>query len=410
MTMEFRHAQLDNGLTIVAEVNASAASMASGVFVRTGSRDEQPVVAGVSHFLEHMMFKGTERRSPADVNREFDEMGANYNAFTSEEYTVYYGAVLPEFQARLLDLLCDIVRPSLRQEDFDVEKGVILEEIAMYRDMPRWRVFESLMTQHFGAHPLGNSVLGSPESIRTLKRDDMMDYFRRRYSPGNMTLVGVGNLDFDAFADKARAMCGAWEPCRADRDLSPPAATGTHHVLRDEKVAREHIGLISPAPSAQDPRRHAAHLAASIAGDSTGSRLYYALVDPAIADEAGTAYEPFDHAGLMFTFITADAENAPRALSIAREEFRKLRDEGPTDAELAAAKNKTASGATLKGELPMGRLSAVGFDWLYRNEYVPLAEQIEQLFAVTRDEVAAVLREYDMTAFTSLALGPVEAL
>jgi len=117
--MQFREAQLDNGLKIIAEVNPSAATLATGFFARTGSRDETPNVAGVSHFLEHMVFKGTARRSAAAVNLAFDEMGANYNAFTSEENTVYFASVLPEFQASCLDLLCDILRPSLRQEDFD---------------------------------------------------------------------------------------------------------------------------------------------------------------------------------------------------------------------------------------------------------------------------------------------------
>jgi len=408
--MEFKTAQLDNGLTIVAEHNPAAQSMACGFFVRTGSRDETPEVNGVSHFLEHMMFKGTERRTPLDVNREFDEMGASYNAFTSEEYTVYYGAVLPDYQQRLLDLLCDIIRPSLRPEDFDTEKGVILEEIAMYEDMPKFRVFEKLLQQHFAPHPLGNLILGTADSIRNLKRDDMMDYFRRRYSPGNMTLVGVGNLDFDAFVAKADAMCGAWEPCDAPRELPEAAGRGDTRILHDRKVAREHIGMLCPAPSAQHEDRYAAYLAASVLGDPTGSRLYYALVDPGLADEAGCGYDPFDHAGALFTFISADTGNAPKVLEIAREEFRKFAAEGPTEEELQAAKNKTASSVTLKGELPMGRLTAVGFDWLYRREYVPLASEIEHVFAVTRGDVLRTVREFDITALTTLALGPLESL
>src|SRR6478752_6333652 len=135
--MEFRKHRLDNGLEIIAETNADAHSMSVAFIVRTGSRDETDNVAGVSHFLEHMCFKGTARRSADDVNREFDEIGAQYNAFTSEENTVYYGAVLPEYQRRVVDLLTDMLRPALRQDDFDVEKNVILEEIALYKDRPQ---------------------------------------------------------------------------------------------------------------------------------------------------------------------------------------------------------------------------------------------------------------------------------
>src|SRR3712207_2686698 len=171
--MRYDRHTLANGLEIVGEHNPAAKSMALGFFTRTGSRDETPEVSGVSHFLEHMMFKGSERRSAEDVDREFDEMGARYNAFTSEENTVYFGAVLPEFQSRLVDLLADMLRPSLRQDDFDTEKKVILEEIAMYKDRPHFTVYELARATYHHGHPLGNSVLGSTESIGALDRDQM---------------------------------------------------------------------------------------------------------------------------------------------------------------------------------------------------------------------------------------------
>jgi len=408
--MQFKHRKLDNGLTIVAEVHPPAATMAAGFFVRTGSRDEPAELAGVSHFLEHMTFKGTPRRTALDVNREFDELGAHYNAFTSEENTVYYGAVLPEFQARLLDLLCDILRPSLRQEDFDVEKNVILDEIARYQDMPRYRLYEMLMAEYFLPHPLGHSVLGTTESVAALGRDDMQAYFDRRYSPGNVTLVGVGKVDFDALVDQAAQMCSHWRPYDVRRDTAAPPPAVRRKVQADPGVAREQIGLASPAPASQDDERYAAMLAATILGDVTGSRLFYALVDPAIADEASCVYDALDGSGVFLTFVSAGPEQAAEALRIARDEMATFLDGGPTEAELLAAKNKIASGATLKGELPMGRLTAVGYDWVYRGQYVPLADQIEALYAVTPDEVLAVARRYDMTSATVVALGPVEQL
>jgi len=408
--MEFKHTQLDNGLTVIAEVNPAAASMAAGFFIRTGSRDETPEVAGVSHFLEHMVFKGTERRSAFDVNREFDEMGAQYNAFTSEENTVYFAAVLPDFQARAMDLLADILRPALRGEDFDVEKQIIIDEIARYQDQPAYLVYEKLMAAHFAGHALGRGVLGTTESVGALKRSDMKAYFDRRYSPGNVTLVAVGNLDFDAFENQAAEHCSHWTPCRAGRCPRPATPAGTTNIVLDKKLAREHIGLMSAAPSGQDDERYASQLLATIVGDTNGSRLFYALVDPAIADEAHMNYEPLDNAGAFFTFLSTDPDRAAEAVRIVRRELRKFAEEGPGDAELLAAKNKIASGATLRGELPMGRLTAVGFDWVYRGEYMPLAEQIETLFAVTAEDVLRVARGHDLAATTLLSLGPVEAL
>src|ERR1051325_449358 len=171
--MKFLQDTLDNGLTVIGEQNAEARSLAVGYFVRTGARDESAEVSGVSHFLEHMLFKGTERRSADDVNREFDEMGADYNAFTGEEYTVYYGAVLPDHQHRLLDLLTDMMRPTLRVEDFEVEKKVIREEIALYKDRPQFCVIDDPRATYYEGHPLGHSILGTPETTGALHRDQM---------------------------------------------------------------------------------------------------------------------------------------------------------------------------------------------------------------------------------------------
>jgi predicted Zn-dependent peptidase len=408
--MEFKQTQLSNGLTIVAEVNPTAASLASGFFVRTGSRDETPEIAGGSHFLEHMIFKGTERRSAADVNREFDEMGASYNASTSQEITVYYAAVLAEFQDNMLDLLGDILRPSLRQADFDVEKNVILEEIAMYQDRPHYRLYDQLMAKHFAGHPLGKSILGTIESIRDLKRDDMQAYFDRRYSPSNVTLVGVGNIDFPRYVAKAQQMCSAWKRYDVDRPISrctPLASVGN---ITDKKVARQNIGLMSKAPTGQDNNRFAAMLAATVIGDSTGSRLFYSLVEPAIADEASMGYDALDGEGAFITFISTDPDQAETALAIVREELKKFQDTGPSPDEMTAAKNKSATLMTRNGELPMGRLGAVAEDWVYRKEYVPLSKQIDDLFAVSIDDVMQVVRTSDLTTSTVLGLGPLDKI
>jgi len=408
--MEFRHAQLDNGLTIVAEVNAQAASMAAGFFVRTGSRDESAGLGGVSHFLEHMVFKGTARRSALDVNREFDEIGADYNAFTSQEATMFYGAVLPAFQGRLLELLCDLMRPALRAEDFALERTVILDEIARYADTPSFRLYDALLAEHFGPHPLGACVMGTAESVGAMGVADMRAYFERRYSPGNVTLAAAGNVDFAALTVSAERLCGGWTPRADGRDSSAPPAGGGRRIVVDSDLLRQHVGLAGAAPSAQDADRYAAMLAATVLGDATGSRLFYALVDPAIADEASCAYDAMDGTGAFLTYVTADPPRAAEAAGIVREEMRRFLDAGPTQEELRAAKNKIASASVLKSEVPMGRLTAVGFDWLYRHEYLPLERQLADLFAVSAEDVLAVARKYDLAATTMVALGPAERL
>src|ERR671935_2010476 len=183
--MPFHQHTLPNGLQIIGETSLSARSVAVGFFVRTGARDETPEVSGVTHFLEHMVFKGTPRRSAFEVNRDFDRIGADYNAYTSEENTVFHAAVLPEYVPQAVDILADILRPSLRDDDFDMEKKVIIEEIGMYDDQPTWSAYDNAKRIYFAEHPLGNSILGTAESITALTRDQMHAYFERRYVAQN---------------------------------------------------------------------------------------------------------------------------------------------------------------------------------------------------------------------------------
>ena len=408
--MQFKQTQLDNGLAAVGEVNPAAASMALGFFVRTGSRDETARIAGASHFLEHMMFKGTVRRSPFDINREFDEIGAMYNAFTSEENTVYFGAVLPEFQDRLLDLLADMMRPALRETDFQTERKVILEEIALYDDRPQHRLYEKLLAVHFAEHPLANSVLGTRQTIGALQQPDMLEYFTRRYSPGNLTLVAVGNFDWERLVGQARQACGKWQPQLTERKLADTRGSLRTEFLADAKLVRQHITLMCHGPSAQDDRRYAAHVLATVLGDSTGSRLFYALIDPAIAEDASCGFEEFDGTGGFLTYVCADPERASQALEIVRQEYQRFVREGPTEAEMLAARNKIASAATLKGEIPMGRLTAVGFDWVYRHNYMPLVDQIDRILSIKGEDILELARQYDIANTTLVTLGPKDKL
>ena len=226
--MEFLRHTLPNGLEIIAECNGLAYSTALGFFVNSGSRDENDATGGVSHFLEHMVFKGTPTRSADDVNREFDEMGAHYNAFTNEENTVFYAAVLPEHQDWAGELLADILRPSLREDDFETERKVILEEIQMYEDQPPFGADDKGRAMYFGSHPLGRSVLGTAESIGGLSSEAMGDYFRRRYSPGNIVLAAAGRIDFDGLVSCVEGRCGQWTPVAtsASKSIRPaPAKT-----------------------------------------------------------------------------------------------------------------------------------------------------------------------------------------
>lgn len=408
--MQQHHHQLDNGLTIIGEHSAAARSLAAGFFVRTGARDETHEVSGVSHFLEHMMFKGTNKRTPEDVNREFDEMGARYNAYTSEENTVYYGNVLPNFQGKLLDLLSDMMRPALREEDFKVEKNVILEEIAMYQDRPQFLVFDLARETYFGEHPLGQSILGAPESIKQLQRDQMHEYFTRRYAANNLTLVLTGNYDWDAAIAQTQELCGNWNTADSPRELNGLQVQPKVNVQRNEKFNRAHIALVAPGFAAQDERRYAAAVACEAIGAGDGSRLYWALVHPGIAEAAQIDHDANDGIGAYYGYVLADPARAQQSLDTLREVIARVCEEGLKPEEVERAKRRIASHAVLGAETPMGRLRAVGNDWVYRNERRSPDESLQLLLDVTPAQVNEALALKPFEQASVIATGPLDEL
>lgn len=404
--MEFKKKILDNGLTIIGEVNKSAKSAAVGFFVKTGSRDETSEINGVSHFLEHMLFKGTEKLGPLDVNRAFDKTGAQFNAFTSEENTVYYAAVLPEYLAEAASLWIELMRPALRDEDFDMEKNVIKEEIAMYKDMPSFDVIDRGRAMYFDTHPCGNSVLGSVESIDGLKAGQMRDYFAHRYAPNNMVLAFAGNFDWERICSVAEQPCGVWERQSADRKTEPFGGRKETQRLEKANLSREHICLISPAVSMQDGRRFAASMLATIIGDSVGSRYFWALVDKALADTATIQCEAMDGTGAFYSYIRCSSENIAEVHRTVGAIFEELSKSGVTEDELVKARNKMLSALVIRSELPMGRLVGLGFNWIYLQQYRTVEQDIEDIKAVTVGDVNALIKEFDPGGFTQFSLGP----
>ena len=407
MSLTFHHQQLPNGLDIVAEQNPDAHSIAVGLFVKTGSRDEQADVNGVSHFLEHMMFKGSSKYTWEDVNRIFDEIGAKYNAFTSQEMTAYYANVLPEFTEKAVEHLSHLLRPALRVEDFTTEKKVILEEIAMYLDDPGHRLYEKLMDLHFGNHPLSMSILGSPESIQKLQRDQMESYFNGRYGPGNMVLAATGKLEFDQLLRLAQKYCGSWPHVEAPRNQPDPMYKPQRLAMADPKLNRQYLMGMTPGPSAQDERRFAARVLADVIGDSDGSRFYWALVDNAIAEEADFGFYPHDACGSFYLALTTDPARADQALKIALDELEKIKTD-LNDAEVERAKNKIASSLVLQGEVPLGRMRSIGGQWIYNKQYRSLDLDMATLRAVTPDLLKDLMRDFPFDPLTIVSLGPAK--
>lgn len=409
--MPFHHHVLANGLTIIGETSPSARSVALGFFVRTGARDETPEVSGVTHFLEHMVFKGTPRRSAHDVNRDFDNIGAQYNAFTSEENTVFYAAILPEYLPQAVDILSDILRPSLRHDDFDMEKNVIIEEIGMYEDQPMWSAYDHAKKAYFADHPLGNSILGTPQSITALQRDQMHNYFQRRYVAPNITVAAAGHFDWKDLVRLIEKHCGGWESGPVGRKgVRATTGSGRFEVLVREKVAQEHVILISPGPAADSPLHYAAEVLAMVVGDDSGSRLYWALVDPGLADSADTSFHDYQGTGSFYTAFSCEPSRAQRDLAITLGVLRAVQQDGVTEDELRQAKSKIQSRVVRGSERPMGRMQAIGMDWTYLHRYRTVDEVLEAFEAVNRKTIRKLLDRFPLDQVTTLALGPLKRL
>lgn len=408
--MEFLRHQLANGLEIVAECNPESHSAAIGFFVNTGARDESEDVAGVSHFLEHMAFKGTATRSAVDVNRELDEIGSHANAFTSEEQTVYYAAVLPEWQDRAVDILSDILRPTLRDEDFQLEKQVILEEIAKYEDQPPFGAAEKCMALYFREHPLGHSVLGTAESVTALTPEMMRRYFQRRYSPANIALVAAGRIDFEALVREAERRCGGWPALAIERSLPEAQPRRDFRVWHRPSATQQYVVQVAAGPATEDSDRYAGRLLATILGDDSGSRFFWELVDSGLAECASmTAYE-FQRAGIFMTFLCCAPEDTQENLGRIQAILQEAEADGISAAELTRAKSKTCSHIVLQSERPGNRLFSVGSNWIARRQYRTVRDAVESYRAVTADDIHGLLAKYALSLHTTAAVGPLEKL
>ncbi len=408
--MKFQHCTLSNGLTLIAETNPAVYSVAAGFFVRTGSRDETNEVSGVSHFLEHMAFKGDEKFTADDINRVFDEIGAKYNASTSEEVTMYYAAVLPEYLEHAMELLSSLMQPSLRTEDFDMEKNVILEEISMYEDQPSFTCYDHIMATHFSGHPLGQSILGTNESITALSASQMQSYHRSHYHTGNITLAIAGNCQFEDVVALAEKYCKGIPMGTPSRMLPTVQPKPVTKLVVREASNQEHIMQMGPGPDSRDNLRFAAELLSVVVGDDSGSRLFWELVDPGHAESADLSYSEYDGAGAWMSYLSCSPEHVVENLARFQKVFNDINANGITADELEQARNKVASRIVLRGERPMGRLSSLGGNWMYRSEYRSISDDLKAVRAVTLDEIRDVVRLYPLSMTTTVGVGPLTEL
>ncbi len=405
--MTFHHTTLDNGLEVVAEINPDVHSVAFGFYVKAGSRDETPELAGVSHFLEHMAFKGTERFSGEDVNRIFDELGADNNAATGEESTVYYAATLSEYLPQAFEIQSSILYPTLRQDDFDMEKKVILEEIGMYADQPSSVAYDNVMQTHFAGHPLSHSVLGTTQTVGALTSDQMRKYHRDNYLAGNIVLAVTGQTEWDTVLELAHRHCDAWPKGKTDRKVMPAHPKPSVRYIHKDQCQQEQIIQLAPAPAGNDSLRFAAELLSVIVGDDCNSRLYWELLDPGLVESAEMVYYDYEDTGAYLTFLNGPPDETHANLARITKIYEQVNARGVTADELVQAQNKVCSRIVLRGERPMGRLNGLGGNWLLRREYRTIADEVSIVRGITLADIRKLLDQFPLGQMTTVGVGPL---
>ena len=408
-----RRTTLPNGLTVLSEFMPGVRSVAVGAWVRAASLHERRERMGVSHLLEHMVFKGTRRRSAKDIAMSLEQLGGSLDAYTSREHTVYQARVLDEHLEIAVDVIGDLVfEPLLRQTDLDLERNVVLEEIAMMEDTPDDLVFELHNEALWGKHPLGYSILGTRETVSALGVKDLRSLHARAYGPSNLIVAAAGSVDHDRLLELLEKT--GWH-ARTDHSPgplttpSPKTSKPTRQVIK-RAGSQTHIVLGAPTIGYKDPRRHALVLLSVVLGGGMSSRLFQR-----VREELGLAYSVYTfqnfHAtcGVQGVYVGTAPSTAAAALDAIESELAGVKANGLTDEEISQGKGQLKGQITLSLESPTARMYRAAAVALYGEPYRSLDEMlalVESIEPATISELAAEFLDPSNQTIVSLGPGP----
>ena len=391
-----RRTVLPGGLRVVTERVAGVRSASVGIWVGVGSRDEQPSVAGAAHFLEHLLFKGTATRSALEIAESVDSVGGELNAFTAKEHTCFYAHVLDDDLALAVDMVADVVlRGTCAAEDVEVERGVVLEEIAMRDDDPEDLLQDVFATALFGNHPLGRPIIGSVESIEAMTRSQLHSFHRRRYTPERMVVAAAGNVDHDEVVRLVRAAFAG----HLDHSAAPeaprsgvarlPGRPGLSVTERDSEQAHVVLGMRSI--DRHDPRRWALSVLNAAVGGGMSSRLFQR-----VREERGLAYSVYSgveshaDAGVFSVYAGCQPENLGEVLAVVDEVLGDVASDGLTEAEVTRGKGQLRGTLVLGLEDSASRMSRLGRSELSFGAHLDVDQTLTRIDAVTPEQVRAV--------------------
>lgn len=383
---------LPNGVRLVTEHIQTVRSAALGIWVGGGSREEEGAESGAAHFIEHMLFKGTARRTAQDIARETDAIGGQMNAFTTKECTCFYGRVLDDHLPQALDILYDMVyHSSFTQEAVETERGVILEEIDMYEDTPDDLCAEKLAAQVFRGSPLARPILGAKETLEGMTGDFLRDYHRRHYE-GHNTVVALAGSFSPAILDDLRQRFSRL-PAGQPRPLVPAAYT-PGFVATAKPIEQNHLTLAFPGLDYNSPRRFALQLLSSILGGGVSSRLFQT-----VREQQGLCYSIYSYGaghadtGLFCLYTALNRDTEAKALATIRQVVDQLRQEGPTQEELTRAREQSKANVIMGLESTQSRMSHAGRSLLFSGEILTPEQIIAAYDAVTREDVIALAQD-----------------
>ena len=407
----YRKTTLANGLRIVSESIPYMSSVSLGIFAGTGSRHETPAEQGVSHFIEHLMFKGTHRRSAKDIAEMVDDVGGQLNAATDRENTCYYIKVLPEHLSLGMDILSDMLLNS-KFADVDVEKErqVVLEEISLYEDSPDELIHDLHMNSLWPGHALGRNILGTRETIAAMNRQAIIDYRMRHYVPDNLVIAAAGNLTHSQLVELSQIYWdGVFGKNQTVVDLTPTFVAA--RLLQEKDIEQLHVCLGTPGVAHDSPQYYASHVLNTILGGGVSSRLFQS-----IREDRGLAYSvcsypsSFRDTGLMTIYAGVSPENSREVIEITNAILSDIRLNGVRPDEIKRAKEQLKAGLMFSMESSASRMSRVGRAEISSREYLSpekLAAKVDAVSLEQLFELAQPLYQPETTCMT--ALGPVEA-
>ena len=406
MTVDHQLTALPSGVRIVTEAMPGVRSASLGFWIGTGSRAESDAQAGLSHLLEHLLFKGSERYESLAIDQIFDEMGAELNAGTGKETTSVYARVLDRHVERAFDVISDMIwRPAFT--DVDSEREVVLEEIAMYEDDPQDKVHDLIAEAVFAGAPLGRSVIGRAEVIAGTPVDAIAAFHRERYTPVNVVVAAAGNIDHEQIV----SLVTAGRP--PEEALAPPVSAPVPTEPASTRFERKdteqvHVCLGARGITRHDERRFALRLLDTIFGGSTASRLFQE-----VRENRGLAYAVYSYVshfadtGQVGLYVGTRPDNVAAALAVVAEELERLRDGGVTEDELRRAKENAKGRLALSLESTVARMNRVGSSVLNEVPLLSVDDVIARIDAVTADDLLAIARElYAPEGLSAAGIGP----